>query len=133
MISEPEWQSIAAMVEKIIRSQVGLKSNYFTSGKVIKVDKTNKCIFLKEFGDQPIPLVFFDWQVKYYDETPNGTTSVAAGNAQPFKTRTKTVKAEVVMPTVGQTVLVVREMGAQRLPRCIGVIQGKKWLVSDLD
>jgi hypothetical protein len=133
VITEGEWRSIAVLIERIIKDQVGLKSSAFTSGKVIKVDKTNKCVFLKEFGDQPIPLVFFDYQVKYYDETPSGTTAVSSGSAQPFKTRTKTVKAEVTMPTVGQTVLVVREMGAQRLPRCIGVIQGKKWLVSDPD
>ena len=133
MITEREWTSISAMVEKIIKNQIGLKSSFFVTGKVIKVDAVNKCVFLKDFGDQPIPLVYFDYQLKYYDETPNGTTAVSAGSTQPYKTRTRTVKAEVVMPTVGQTVLVAREMGTARLPRCLGVIQGKKWLVSDTD
>lgn len=121
------------MVEKIVKRIAGTKADYFITGKVVKVDKKNKCIFMKEFGDQPIPIVGFDYEVKYYDETPRGTNGVAVGAAQPFKTKVKTAKVTVVMPKVGSTVVVAREMGTRRMPRCLGVIQGKKWIIPEAE
>jgi len=132
-ISEPEWTSIHTLIEQVAPAVSGRLDSYFFTGKVIKRDEKNKCVYLKEFGDQPIPLVYFDFEVKYYDETPKGTTSVAAGNSQPHKTRTKTVNVTVKVPKVGQSVLVVRELGTRRLPRCLGVIQGKNWISKEPD
>jgi len=132
-ITEPEWQSVAAMIERKIMQMTGLRSNNFITGKVIKRDVPNKCVYLKDFGDQAIPVVGFNYTVKYYDETPNGTTAVSSGSAQPYKTRVKTVTVDVVVPNVGDIVAVLCEMGTHRLPRCIGVIQGKNWLVAEAD
>jgi hypothetical protein len=132
-LTEPEWLSISAMVEKIVRRVAGTKGDYFITGKVLKVDKANKCIYLREFGDQPIPLVGFEYEITYYDESPRGTNYGASGSAAQFKTRKKKAKVEIVMPRRGQTVLVAREMGAQRMPRCLGVIQGKKWIIPEAE
>lgn len=130
-ITEPEWLSISSMIEKIVRRIVGTRADFFVTGKVIKTDVKNKCIYMKEFGDQPIPIVGFDHEVKYYDESPRGTDYGAAGSNAKYITRVKTAKISVVVPKRGDTVLVAREMGTRRLPRCLGVIQGKKWIVPE--
>lgn len=132
-INEPEWASIANFVEKIVRRIAGSKADYFVTGKVVKVDTPNKCIFMAEFGDQPIPIAGFDYEVAYYDETPRGTTSIAAGGAQPYITNKKSAIVTLVMPKKGQTVLVAREMGTSRMPRCLGVILGKNWIVPEYE
>jgi len=132
-ITEPEWASVYTMIERVVGNISGRLDSYFVTGKVIKRDVANKCVYLKEFGDQPVPLVGFDYTVKYYDETPNGTTAVASGNSQPYKTRVKTVDVTVSVPKVGQSVLVIRELGTSRLPRCVGVIQGKNWIDKEPD
>jgi hypothetical protein len=120
MTSEQEFGTIAAMVEKIISQQVGKKTDYFITGKVIKVDAKNRCIYLEEFGDQAIPLVGFEYEVKYYDETTSGTVVRTAG-------------VTMKMPKVRQKVLVAREMGTDRLPRCLGVILGTNWVFTEED
>ena len=132
-ITEPEWASIAAMVEKLIQQMSGSKTSFFTTGKVVKSDKLNKCVYLTEFGDQPIPVVGFDYEITYYDQTPAGTNAPASGQSSPYTTRAHTVQARVVVPKVGDTVFVAREMGTRRLPRCLGVIQGIKWILPEED
>jgi hypothetical protein len=132
-ISDPEWESINTFVGRIVKKMVGQRSDYFVTGQVLKVDEPNKCIFMREFGDQPIPIVGFDYEVSFYDESPKGTTTPAEGIAAPYNTYKKTAKVTVVMPKKGQTVLVAREMGTHRLPRCLGVIQGKRWIVPEED
>jgi hypothetical protein len=131
MISEPEWESIRALCEKISANVSGTRKDYFITGKVVKVDSKNRCIFLSEFGDQPIPIVAFDYEVSYYDETPKGTVGVAVGAASQSKISKKKATTVVVMPKVGQTVLVARELGTRRLPRALGVILGKNWIVPE--
>jgi hypothetical protein len=120
-ISEPEWLSVASMVEKIVKRIIGTRADFFVTGKVSKVDKANKCIFMKEFGDQPIPIVGFDSEVKYYDTDNTG------------KIIAKKATVTVVMPKVGATVLVAREMGLRRMPRCLGVVQGKNWMTPEAE
>lgn len=131
-ISEPEWTSIRTMIEAVASDISGTR-NFFTTGKVIKRDVENMLVWLEEFGDQPIPLVLFDYEVKYYDETPNGTTAVAAGTDQPFNVKTRKVTATVLVPKIGDTVLVARELGSRRIPRCLGVIRGKGWIVPETE
>lgn len=132
-ITEGEWTSIAGMVEKIIRRVIGTRADFFVTGKVLKIDENNKCIYMAEFGDQPIPIVSFDYEISYYDETPQGTVGVAVGAAQPYKVSKKKAKVITVMPQKGQTVLVAREMGTRRMPRCLGVIQGKNWIIPEVE
>jgi hypothetical protein len=128
-ITDSEWQSISTMVNQIVRDIAGTKGDYFITGKVFKVDKKNKCIYMKEFGSQPIPIVAFDYEVKYYDESPQGTTVPTGGSGSPYRTLTKIAKATVIMPKKGDTVLVAKEMGTSRLPRCLGVVMGTKWIM----
>lgn len=129
-ITEPEWQSIRALIE-VVSAEVSGNRNFFTTGKVIKRDTEQKLVWIEDFGDQPIPLVAFDFEINYYDETPQGTTAVAAGNAQPYAVTKKKVMAKVQVPKIGETVLVARELGSRRLPRCLGVIMGKGWIVPE--
>lgn len=133
MLDETEFQSIAAMVEQIVKDMVGTKRSYFITGTVIRVDELNKCVYLAEFDDQAIPIVGFKQRVTFYDETPQGTNYGTAGSSASFNTTKKTVIAEIVMPKVGENVLVVREMGANHLPRCLGVILGKNWVTAEED
>lgn len=72
-ISEPEWTSIRSMIERTIRQLIGSKADFFITGKVLKVDALNKCIYMKEFGSQAIPIVAFEYDVPVYDHTPSGT------------------------------------------------------------
>lgn len=130
-ITEGEWASIRSMVEIVSAEVSGNRASYFTTGKVIKRDEKTMCVWIEDFGDQPIPVVSYEYEVKYYDETPKGTTAVAAGNSQPSKTRVNTVQVKCKLPKVGDTVFVAREMGTRRLPRCLGVILGKNWIVAE--
>jgi len=121
MITEPEWDSIAALVERSVRQLIGLKSSFFVTGQVTKIDPAKKLVWLKEFADQPVPIIGFDYELKYYDTLETGRLT------------TRRAQALLVMPKVGQTVLVAREMGSQRLPRCLGVLQGTNWIVAEPD
>jgi hypothetical protein len=120
-ISEPEWNSIRSLTEKVAAEISGTRMDYFITGTVIKNDPKKKLIWLREFADQPVPVVGFDYQVKYYNITQSGQTVV----------RKETISPSV--PKVGQVVLVARELGVSRLPRCLGVIQGKGWISGEED
>lgn len=120
-ITDGEWISIRTMIESI----AGKKGEYFVTGDVIKRDVDNKLVWLAEFGDQPIPIVAFDYKVKYYDST---VTVDFAGQTTGTQVTPKTVIAEVQVPQVGDTVIVAKELGVNRLPRCLGVLKGKNWI-----
>lgn len=115
-INENEWASIQALVERIVGH--GGKSNFMTA-RVLKRDVANKLVWVKELGAQAIPVVGFDYSVKYYDTDSTGTVNV------------KTVSASVKVPDVGESVFIVLEMGAQSLPRCLGTIQGRGWVTRE--
>lgn len=116
MISESEFQSIRQMIEDVVPQIAGTRRDYFVTGQVIKVDKKNKLVWLREFQAQAIPVISFDYDVTYYDTDNNGIV------------RRKVTKATVRMPRVGQTVVVAMEMGLSRLPRCLGIVQGRGWI-----
>lgn len=130
MITEPEWASIRTLIE-IVAAEMSGNRNFFTTGKVIKRDETKKLVWIEDFGDQPIPIIGFDHEIEYYDETPKGTIAVVAGGASPYKVVKKKVKVKTLVPKIGDTVVVARELGSRRLPRCLGVIQGKGWIVAE--
>lgn len=117
-ITEPEWASIGNLIEKIAKRVSGARQDYFVTGQVIKIDAVNRLIYMAEFGDQPIPIVAFNYLVDVYDD--NGT-SVAK----------KTLTTKVAMPKVGDTVVVAREFGTRRLPRALGILQGINWVVPE--
>jgi len=119
MISETEWHSIGRFIEKIASQVSGKRQDYFTTGQVIKIDTPNKCVYLAEFGDQPIPIVAWDYTLDYYDTDQNGNV------------QKRTSRATAIMPRVGDTIVVVRELGTRRLPRAIGILKGTNWIVAE--
>jgi hypothetical protein len=120
-LSDLDFVSIRSLVERVVSEISGRRDSFFVTGKVIKRDEAKKLVWLKEFGDQPIPVVGFDYIVKYYDEGADGVT------------RVKKSIVQVQVPMIGATVFVARELGSRRLPRCLGVIQGKDWLVAEVE
>jgi hypothetical protein len=115
-ITEPEWASIRALVQRMVGH--GGKDNFF-SARVVKNDVAKKLVWVQELGNQPIPLVGFDYSVKFYDTNASGTVLPQTAVASPK------------VPDVGDTVFIVKEMGAQSLPRCLGTIQGRGWILPE--
>jgi len=115
-ITDPEWSSIAALAENVSKTISGRRIDFFKTGTVVKRDVANKLVWVDEFANQAIPIVGFDYEVKYYDEGSSGIVSV------------KKAIVTVAVPKVGQKVLVGFEMGLRRLPRCLGVLQGTNWI-----
>jgi len=118
MISEREWSAISGMVARIVKQIAGERGNLIT-GQVIKRNESDKTVWISELGDQPIPVVGFDLDVKYYDTDGTGTVNVKHATASP------------ITPDVGDHVLVALELGTQSLPRCVGVIQGRNWIIPE--
>jgi hypothetical protein len=117
MINQAMWREIQRFVTSLMSQQ----GQAFTQGKVVKRDVANKLVWLREFGDQPIPLVAFNYQVKYY--VPD-----TSGNQVPKKT--KVGEVDVLVPEIGDTVLVARHLGSRRLPKCLGVIQSTNYVTA---
>jgi len=119
LISETEWHSIGAFIEKIAKQVSGKRQDFFTTGEIIKIDVPNKCVYLAEFGDQPIPVVAWDYTFDYYWENQSGDYIKSTGTAR------------LKVPKVGDTIVVCRELGTRRLPRALGILQGTNWIVSE--
>lgn len=119
MISERDFASIRTMVEQIVTRLVGNRQSYFSTGTVIRRDEKKNLVWLKEYGSQAIPVVGFNYDVIYYDTDAAGIV------------RKKKAKVTVHVPNVGAKVVVANEWGLKRLPRCIGVIQGRGWMESE--
>jgi hypothetical protein len=122
MITDEEWASIANLVTKEIGRAVGRRRDPFIIAKVIKNDEVDMLVWIKEIKDQPIPLMAFDYEVDYYDESPRGAS---AGSYKVYK---KTSEARLLCPKVGDTILVAREMGSDFLPRCLGVLHSRNFI-----
>jgi len=111
---------------------IGQRGEPFVVGEVTRNDKVKKLVWIAEIGDQPIPLIGFDYQVKYYVKQP--TTNAVAGTAFgalhittaiiPRKTREYTNEVEILVPKIGELVLVAKHLGSDRLPKCLGVVKG---------
>jgi hypothetical protein len=119
MIEEGEWTSITEHVIKLIQQVAGRASDHFFVDTVVKNDTSQNLVWVTELGDTPIPLFTFDYDVKYYDESPRGTGLSFGG----YKVYPKVAKTKVRCPKIGDSVLVAREMGQNRLPRCLGVLR----------
>jgi hypothetical protein len=121
LISEQEWNSVRNVAEKVAAEVAGRRVEWLQTGKVIKRDTRNRLIWIQGMGDVAIPIVSFEFDVRYYDKDASGKTIVRYS------------KAVLDVPQVGQTVLVAFEMGISRLPRCLGVILGKNWVEAEDD
>jgi len=119
MIEEGEWASITEHVIPIIQQIAGRAGDHFFVDTVVKNDTTQNLVWVKELSDTPIPLFTFDYDVYYYDESPRGT-GLSFGGYRVYK---KVAKTKVRCPKIGEIVLIAREMGMNRLPRCLGVLR----------
>lgn len=120
MLDFNDWHEIEKYVEKRLAAQ----GESFVQGTVVKSDQVNHLVWLREFGDQPIPLFGFDYQVKYsYTDATNKTVIK--------KTAAYSKDVEILTPKVGDIVLVALQLGSRRLPKCIGVIKSKNYVVSE--
>lgn len=132
-LSHDDWREINILIKRVM-SEIG---EPYVQGVVVKNDPINKLVWLKEFGDQPIPMISFDYQVKYYYNEPFGnTTAVGSGvNAQTKarKTNAYSKEVEVLVPRVGDTVLVAKYMGSRRLPKCLGVLKSTNYVTNEED
>lgn len=98
-LNDQDINQIQRMIETATRS------SEIVYGKVVRRDETRKLIWLSEFGDQAIPLVALNGTIKVYD-----------------KGAVKLLKIKHEVPLVGQTAVVLRQMGSRRLPKCVGII-----------
>jgi hypothetical protein len=116
-LTDRDFESIYQVLEK---ATAKFNSTCFLS-PVIKRDTDNNLVWIKELGDQPIPLVAFDYKVKYYDTDSTG------------RVNEKIAKVAPVVPHIGDLVFVILERGVRRLPRCVGTIQSRNYIVTTLD
>lgn len=109
------WQQIhQAINSSRPRSEV-------TYGQVIKRDEKNMLVWIKDLGNQPIPIVGFRMEVDYYDNHPFGNTTTV-GTPVTQKVTKKTAKVRILLPEIGDTVVVLRQLGVHRLPKAVGII-----------
>jgi hypothetical protein len=125
-INEQEWASISEQISLEIGRLIGLRRHYFLVSPVLKNDEVNNLVWVAEFGPTPIPIFTFDYEVIYYD--------TIAGGGPPFDKNTVTkkfAKVRPLVPKVGETVLICMEMGADRLPRCLGALRSDNFLIDE--
>jgi hypothetical protein len=126
-LNSEDFASIGRHVELEVGRLLGRKRDAFFMAEVTKRDTEDNLIWVKELGDQPIPLVAFDYEITYYDESPRGTSGGGS-----FHTYKKTAISKVQVPKKGEMVLIVLEMSYGGRPRCFGVIQSTNF-VQDLE
>lgn len=118
------WRQVDNLINDRIKQSHG---PFFSQGVVTRSDPTKNLVWLDEFGDQPIPLFTFDYDVKYYDTQPTGNVT----SGQPVKTQLVVKKAVLTpkCPVVGDIVLVARQHGSRRLPKCLGVLRSRDFIL----
>jgi len=119
VITEPEWNSIREVAARAAAEIAGRRNDWFQTGQVVKRDEKNRLIWVKGLTGVAIPIVSFNYDIRYYDTDENGDAIVRTGHAT------------LAVPKVGQTVLIAFELGVSRLPRCLGVVQGKNYLTQE--
>lgn len=128
-------------IQRMVNTVVGQVGEPFVVGIVIDNDQVKKLVWLREFGDQPIPIIAFDYQVKYYVKQPtsNNVFGAAFGALSiktaiiPRFTKAYSNEVEILVPQVGDTVLVARHLGSDRLPKCLGVVKGTDYIQTSGD
>jgi hypothetical protein len=97
MIQQEEWASIRALVDDAFRK----RGSEITQGTVIKRDEQRRVVWVKEFGDDPIPVV------------GHGTEAyVMQGGTR------KTITIPPAIPDVGETIIIGMVGG---FPKCLAI------------
>lgn len=113
MLTEADWNNIY----KVIRSEITPTEIIF--GEVIKRDVKHRLVWVDELGDQPIPLVGFNNNVTVYDVEPFENIVDVDLDVQ-SSSRQRVFTSDVIVPQVGEVVMILRQFGQNRLPHCIG-------------
>ena len=109
-LAAPIWDAIADLVRR------ESPKREIRTGRVIKRDERRGHIWLEEFGQTAIPLVSFGHSFDYFDTV----------SANDVKKRTLSpTDAKIMVPQVGELVVVLDMMGNRRFPICVGKIQSK--------
>lgn len=122
-----DWIQIDNRIDQLIKNSHG---PFFSQGTVIKADPVKNIVWLDEFGDQPIPMFTFDYDVKYYDTQPTGV--VTSGQPCPIKLMPKKAVLTPQCPKVGDIVLVARQHGSRRLPKCLGILRSRDFIIPEV-
>jgi hypothetical protein len=115
-IDYQEWNAIDRRIMQLINNS---NTPEFTQGEVIKADPDRNLVWLNEIRDQPIPIFGFDYEVKYYDTQADGTVNV------------RKLRITPVCPQVGDIVLVAKQYGSLRLPKCLGILRSVEFTAVD--
>lgn len=111
-LSPAIWNSIADLVQ---RSQ---SSREIFFCKVTRADKVRKLVWTDDFGGTAIPMVAHTFSFSYFDTTSSDVQKRDDPDNPAHQT-------QIIVPKVGQTIVVLDPWGAKRFPFCIGVIQSK--------
>ena len=112
-LSDAIWNAIADLV----RRSTSQREIYHV--EVTKVDKARHVLWADEFGDIGIPVVVHSLGHSFYDTQPDGTV---VKKGEDYETN-DAYQAKIIMPKVGDSVVVLDPGGAKLVPICIGVIQ----------
>lgn len=108
------WNAIYEAIRKAIPPRE------VTFGKVVKSDAAKQLVWLAEFGDIAIPLVYHTASFEYMDTDETGVMQLRGDKTQ----KNERFHTQVIVPKIGQTVCVLNPRGQGRFPMCIGVIHG---------
>lgn len=108
-------------IEEFVNRMLSKIGSPFIQAKVIKSDSSRKVVWVRELGSIPVPLIAFDYQVKYSYREASGTLQIQ-------KTKAYSEEVDVLTPRVGDTVLIAQHFGASRLPKCLGVIKSRNYI-----
>lgn len=112
-LTHEDWRNIDQRVSNLIKGSHG---PYVSQDVVIKNDTLKNVIWVKQFGDYPIPMFTFDYNVKYYDTQSGGLIA-------------KQAVVTPICPNVGDTVLILRQNGSRKLPKCVGVLRSTDFII----
>ena len=119
-LTNADW----AEIQKLVSRVVSAGGEPFVQCKVVGIDISRKVVFAKEFGDIPIPMVAHWYQVTY-------SSRDAAGRVVRLKTQPFSKDVEIILPAIGDTILVAQHLGTRALPKCLGVIMSTNYTVED--
>lgn len=109
------WNAIADAISR------ALPGRNMSFGRVIKRDVTDKVVWLEEFGETAIPLCAFDSSFAYYDTQQDGTVKRREDKGD----TDAAFRTKMLVPKVGQLVVIIDLFGNRRFPVCVGVLQSK--------
>lgn len=114
-LDKEDWESIYQAIE------AAKQPSEVTYGIVIKRDVKHRLIWVSEFGEQPIPIVGFQASVTVYDVEPNNHITDMGLDVEETVTA-RHFQIDHVVPEIGDTVVIVRQFGGRRLPKCLGTV-----------